>query len=850
MQNLTRTAASVTEFAKSPRARRIGWWILGVIAAIGVIGFLVVPPIAKHYLVAALSKEFKREVTIESLRFNPYTLAVTVRGFVMKDRTGPEPALTFEELYVNASLGSLFRLAPVLDQIRLVKPHLRIVRNEDKTYNFQDLIDEALNKPKTEGPPPRLALYNIELADGRIDFDDRPERNQHSVTDLRIGIPFISTIPRHAEINVRPLLAAKVNDAPFQLTGETKPFKDTHETTLKVDLDALQLPKYVDYSPVPLKFKLTSGQLDTLLTLAFTTLQDKPQSLTVSGDVALTKIVVQDLAGTPVLGLPALRVAIGSLDAIGRKARRHVGTDRGRRGASRAAQERRDQRDEACAGVAAARAEACVRATGRPVRLHDRGDQARRRQGARRRRCAREALPRGAAEHRRFGAGAEQRPGREGRSEARFRYRRQGHARIRRERAAHADPRRRQGRFHRLAPRRDVSVLRGRDQPGGRRRHARRQHPLRGHARRRPARCAGESTRRDGQVAATPLPGRQEPALAHTDPGSEGRLGRPRQAEHRARRGLGSRGGRSHRARGQRAAQLRPSAQDRAVHRRARGEADGGRMAGAGEARALRTLRGDLRRSRAADPGEGAGDRPGRDRRGRRQREGRERQGVDPRDGQQDRPRRGVRSAHDQPGRRPDERRRTDDRPHAVPAVRRPGAEPRDHRGCGVGERRPRLRPPARRAAEGRLRRRGQRHRLRLRGQADVAGPPQVEVALRRRDQVDARAAADRHRRDRALGVLLTADHQSRTARSICRGSAKKPGAPSEAPTPRTGRRGEASRSRRSQRRNRPPAPRRRSPRRRRPPPCRRTSRSARSRCRAATSTSATSSSGRTTRRT
>jgi uncharacterized protein involved in outer membrane biogenesis len=321
MQNVARNAAaSLTDLAKTPRVRRIAWWILGVIIAIGIIGFLIVPPIAKSYLVDTLSKELKREVAIETLRVNPFTLAVTVRGFVMKDRPGPEPALTFDELYVNASLGSLYYLAPVLDQVRLVKPQLRIVRNDDKTYNFQDLIDEALNKPKSDGPPPKLALYNIELVDGRIDFDDRPTRNQHAVSDLRIGIPFLSTIPTHAEINVQPLLAAKVNDAPFQLTGETKPFKDTHETTLKIDLDALQLPKYVDYSPVPLKFKLPSGQLDTELTLTFVDAGGKPQSLTLSGDVALSKIVVHDLAGAPVLGLPSMRVAVASLDAVGRKA--------------------------------------------------------------------------------------------------------------------------------------------------------------------------------------------------------------------------------------------------------------------------------------------------------------------------------------------------------------------------------------------------------------------------------------------------------------------------------------------------------------------------------------------------
>ncbi len=321
MQNVARNAAaSLTDLAKTPRVRRIAWWILGVIVAIGIIGFFIVPPIAKSYLVETLSKELKREVTIETLRVNPFTLAVTVRGFVMKDRPGPEPALTFDELYVDASLGSLFHLAPVLDQVRLVKPHLRLIRNEDKTYNFQDLIDEALNKPKSDGPPPKLALYNIELADGRIDFDDRPERNQHSVADIRVGIPFISTIPTHAEINVQPLLAAKVNGAPLQLTGETKPFKDTRETTLRIDLDALQLPKYADYSPVPLKFKLPSGQLDTELTLNFVGAGDKPQSLTLSGDIALSKIVLQELGGAPVLGLPSVRVAIGSLDAIGRKA--------------------------------------------------------------------------------------------------------------------------------------------------------------------------------------------------------------------------------------------------------------------------------------------------------------------------------------------------------------------------------------------------------------------------------------------------------------------------------------------------------------------------------------------------
>ena len=346
MQHVARsTTSAAADLIRSPRTRRIGWWILGIVVAIGLVGFLAVPPIAKSYLVEILSRELKREVTIDSLGVNPYTLSVTVRGFVMKDRGGPEPALTFDELYVNASAASLFRLAPVVDQVRLVKPHLRVVRNADKTYNFQDLVDEAVNKPKTEGPPPKFALNNIELIEGRVDFDDRPDRNQHSVTDIRIGIPFLSTIPTHADINVQPLFAAKVNDAPIELTGEYETVQGHARDDAEVELDALQLPKYIDYSPVPLKFKLASGQLDTPRNAR---LHDapatSPATLTAAGDVALTKITVQDAAAAPILE-PARAPGRDRCARCGRpEGRRQVGADRGTRSASRAPQERRAER--------------------------------------------------------------------------------------------------------------------------------------------------------------------------------------------------------------------------------------------------------------------------------------------------------------------------------------------------------------------------------------------------------------------------------------------------------------------------------------------------------------------------
>jgi hypothetical protein len=102
-----------------------------------------------------------------------------------------------------------------LDEVKVTKPHVRVVRNADRTYNFQDLVDEALAQPKSEGPPQKFAVFNIQLFDGRIDFDDRAQKEKHEIADLRIGIPFISSLPAHVEVKVAPELAAKVNGAPL-----------------------------------------------------------------------------------------------------------------------------------------------------------------------------------------------------------------------------------------------------------------------------------------------------------------------------------------------------------------------------------------------------------------------------------------------------------------------------------------------------------------------------------------------------------------------------------------------------------------------------------------------------------
>ena len=321
---ITELRSRATEIAHHPRARKIAIWLVAIVAAFGIIAGLVAPPLLRGKLESELSTKLHRQVSIEQIRINPFAMSVTIRGFLMKERQGSATAFSFDELYANLELASLFRWGPVLKEIRLVKPYINVVRNEDRTYNFTDLIEEFTKEPPgpkvPPAPTPRFALNNIQVLDGKIDFDDRPEQTKHSITSIKIGVPFISSIPSQVEIKVQPAFYALVNGAPFQIDGETKPFKDSRESTIHLDIDKLQIPKYVEYSPVDLNFKVPSGQLNTKLTVTFRTIKDKSSMLSISGNIGIADFVLHEKTDTPLLNLPALDVVIDDVEVFAKQA--------------------------------------------------------------------------------------------------------------------------------------------------------------------------------------------------------------------------------------------------------------------------------------------------------------------------------------------------------------------------------------------------------------------------------------------------------------------------------------------------------------------------------------------------
>jgi uncharacterized protein involved in outer membrane biogenesis len=306
-----------------PRLRKTLWWIGGIVAFIAVAGFLVAPPIVKWQAQKQLTALLHRPVTIANVSINPFALSTKVEGFRVGERDGNAAALSFASFYARLSYQTLVRFAPVVAEAKLEQPYVHLVRKPDRSYNFQDLVDEfsARPAPKTPEPekPARFSLNNLQLADGKIEFDDQAKQRKHEVTAINVSVPFVSNFDANVKVFVQPKLEAVVNGDPLRIAGETKPFDQSLETQVSLNLKSVDLPRYLEYSPVPLAFTLPSGKLDATLTASFRQAGAQQFRLVVSGSAAVREFALADAAGKQVLAFRELGVVVNTLDVFGRR---------------------------------------------------------------------------------------------------------------------------------------------------------------------------------------------------------------------------------------------------------------------------------------------------------------------------------------------------------------------------------------------------------------------------------------------------------------------------------------------------------------------------------------------------
>ena len=295
---------------------------VAALAALWVATWLAVPPLVKWQAPTRLSALLGRNVTLGSVDFHPWALEIVLHDLAVGPAPGASapPLLKVARVRANVALSSLFRRAPVIEAIDVDQARIALARTAPGHYDIDDLIQRFAPKPEaTPSEPARFALYNLQVHDLGLRFDDRPEHQAHVVDSFNLSLPFLSNLPANVDITVQPHLAFRLNGAAFDSAAQATPFAAVDHGTLKLTLADLDVRPYLGYLPDSLPVRLAGGALSADVDLAFTQPAKGSPSVTLKGWIAARDLALNNAAGQPVLAWKQARVGLADVQPLAHK---------------------------------------------------------------------------------------------------------------------------------------------------------------------------------------------------------------------------------------------------------------------------------------------------------------------------------------------------------------------------------------------------------------------------------------------------------------------------------------------------------------------------------------------------
>ena len=284
----------------TPRTRRVAFWITIIFTIYALFGFLAVPPIVNDVLTSQLTENLGRTARIQKIYFNPLALHLEIDGLEVDKLEGEGHLVSIGSLDVTPGISSIWRLAPVISDLKINDFKLDITFFGNGRYSISDLAgakgqDPAASESNaTEGSAIfPFALYDFEVSNATIVFDDRPRDKKHVISDLNLSIPFTSSFLNLQKEFTQPSFKAVVNGDPIELKGRTLPFDKSMRTEFELGAMDIDLCQYWRYVPLDTPLELVKGRFSSAISLIFERPDDHSVHLFLGGGGKLTDLALE-----------------------------------------------------------------------------------------------------------------------------------------------------------------------------------------------------------------------------------------------------------------------------------------------------------------------------------------------------------------------------------------------------------------------------------------------------------------------------------------------------------------------------------------------------------------------------
>lgn len=273
---------------------------------------LLLPALAKNYIVENSKSLLGRQVEIAKLRLNYFTGTVRVFDFKMLEANDKDIFISFDTLVVNTAPLKYFSNVKALDELYL--QGLRVtVAKRDSTYNFDDLVafhtgpdsSETVQEPDESF---KYLLENIGLKNASFRFYDADVDHTTEIADLSLFIPSVAWNQEHdsnADIAFTLGETARVT-----ATANVHPGTGNFQSSIAIE--NLQLQAFYKYLREYAEVGSLAGSANAVINL--TGNMNSPMETLVSGEATAFQPRITDLQNVLFLAADTVFCRLGEID--------------------------------------------------------------------------------------------------------------------------------------------------------------------------------------------------------------------------------------------------------------------------------------------------------------------------------------------------------------------------------------------------------------------------------------------------------------------------------------------------------------------------------------------------------
>lgn len=272
---------------------------------------MIIPPIAKNYVVNNSKELIGRKVDIDKLKYNYFTSTARVFDFKLYEANEKDVFVSFDTLIINLEPVQLLFGEKNVEQFYIKDLFVNIEMN-DSVFNFDDLIafhSSPTDTIQTESEDQfKYHLSNLELKDSNLFFDDQSVGKVHKIENFSFVIPQIEWDQSHK--STADFEFEFENGGAFKSDINFNPVDGEYD--IDVEVNSLKLNTFYEYVTQYADIKNFEGDLNTVLRIEGNT-NDVLKSK-VSGNAEVFDFQMIDNANQAFLKSDAIKVNFDKLD--------------------------------------------------------------------------------------------------------------------------------------------------------------------------------------------------------------------------------------------------------------------------------------------------------------------------------------------------------------------------------------------------------------------------------------------------------------------------------------------------------------------------------------------------------